>query len=347
MQWGGRYVVQGQNSALFSFESAGGSLSNTNPRRAHKDRVGVQTRLDLHNLQSAVRHYYQQGLAASTQKSYQTGQHRYLAFCSSIKKSPLPTTEDTLLMFVGHLAQQGLSHASIKVYLSAIRNLHVSSGLHEEFAKQLTPHLELVLKGIKKEKAKAAPLPTRMPITIDIMVKIKVTLLRCPSKYDNVLLWAACCLAFFGFLRCGEFTVPSQNEYDPTAHLSLEDIAVDNKSSPTVIQVNIKQSKTDPFRQGVQLYLGKTNTDICPVSAILPYLAIRGARLGPLFVLEDGSYLTRQCFATMVSSALKLAGVNDKLYTTHSFQIGAATSAKEAGVSDVHIKMLGRWKSNA
>ena len=28
-------------------------------------------------------------------KSYQTGQHRYLTFCSSIKKSPLPTTEDT------------------------------------------------------------------------------------------------------------------------------------------------------------------------------------------------------------------------------------------------------------
>ena len=250
-------------------------------------------------------------------------------------------------MFVGHLAQQGLSHASIKVCLSAIRNLHVSSGLHEEFAKQLTPRLELVLKGIKKEKAKAAPLPTRMPITIDIMVKIKAALLRCPSKYDNVLLWAACCLAFFGFLRCGEFTVPSQNEYDPTAHLSLEDIAVDSKSAPTVIQVNIKQSKTDPFRQGVQLYLGKTSTDICPVSAILPYLAIRGARIGPLFILEDGSYLTRQRFATMVSSTLKHTGVNDKRYTTHSFRIGAATTAKEAGVSDVHIKMLGRWKSNA
>ena len=83
------------------------------------------------------------------------------------------------------------------------------------------------------------------------------------------------------------------------------------------------------------------------MSAILPYLAIRGARIGPLFVLEDGSYLTRQRFATMVSSTLKHAGVNDKLYTTHSFRIGAATTAKEAGVSDVHIKMLGRWKSNA
>ena len=36
------------------------------------------------------------GLSSVPQKSYQTGQHRYLTFCSSIKKSPLPTTEDTL-----------------------------------------------------------------------------------------------------------------------------------------------------------------------------------------------------------------------------------------------------------
>ena len=34
-------------------------------------------------------------------------------------------------------------------------------------------------------------------------------------------------------------------------------------------------------------------------------------------------------------------------YNTHSFRIGAATSAKQAGISDVHIKTLGRWQSDA
>ena len=114
-----------------------------------------------------------------------------------------------------------------------------------------------------------------------------------------------------------------------------------------VIQVTIKQLKTDPFRQGVDIYLGKTGKDICPIQAIVPYLIIRGAQPGPLFVFADGSYLTRQRFASLITSTLQRAGINDKQYNIHSFRIGAATTAKEAGISDVHIKMLGRWKTSA
>jgi hypothetical protein len=52
-------------------------------------------------------------------------------------------------------------------------NLHVHAGLHEIFSKQLSPRIELVLKGIKRENAKIRPPPTRLPITIDIMGKIR------------------------------------------------------------------------------------------------------------------------------------------------------------------------------
>ena len=171
--------------------------------------------------------------------------------------------------------------------------------------------------------------------------------MKAPQKYDNILLWAACCLAFFGFLRCGEFTVPSQTSYDKDAHLSINDIALDSRSSPTVVIVTIKQSKTDPFRQGIRLFLGKTGTDVCPVSGILPFLAVRGNEQGALFILEDRTLLTRQKFAARLTATLSEAGINDKRYATHSFRIGAATTAKEAGIDDSQIKMLGRWKSNA
>ena len=203
------------------------------------------------------------------------------------------------------------------------------------------------MKGIKKDKAKSTQPCPWLPITVEIMVKLKRVLQGSDKEHDSIMLWAACCLAFFGFLRCGEFTVPAQATYDPEEHLSVADIAIDNRLSPSVIQVKIKQSKTDPFRQGVQLYLGKTDEVICPITGILPYLAIRGAKPGPLFILKDGTYLTRQQFAALLSHTLLQAGISDKRYTTHSFRIRAATSAKDSGISDVHIKMLGRWKSNA
>ena len=199
-------------------------------------------------------------------------------------------------MFVSHLAQQGLTHQTIKVYLSAVRNLHVSAGLHNQFAAQLTPRLEMVLKGIKKDKAAATP-RTRLPITVEIMERLRCTLIKQPTDHNNIMMWAACSLAFFGFLRCSEFTVPSQEGYSPAVHLSLQDISLDSRESPTKIQVRIKESKTDPFRHGCTLCLGKTGKDICPIRAVLPYLAKRGAQYGPLFLTADGTYLTRGIFS--------------------------------------------------
>ena len=97
------------------------------------------------------------------------------------------------------------------------------------------------------------------------------------------MLSAVCCIAFFGFLRVGELTVPGDNTYDPAVYLSYTDITVDNPNNPRVIKITIKQSKTDPFRKGIDLYLGRTFTDLCPVISLMNYLPISHTREGPLF----------------------------------------------------------------
>ena len=79
------------------------------------------------------------------------------------------------------------------------------------------------------------------------------------------MIWAACCLALFGFSRISEFTVPAQNQYGHTTHFSILDVSIDDKDSPKLLQVWIKQSKTDPFHQKVDIYLGKTDEDVCPI----------------------------------------------------------------------------------
>ena len=269
------------------------------------------------------------------------GQRCYLSFCAAAQRQAVPTTETTLMLFATDLATSGLAYTSVKVYLSAVHHLHMIKGKHTQFTVQLTPCLKQVLKGIKKAQAVRRQPTTRKPITLSIMKGIRATLLSLPRCFANIMTWAACCLAFFEFLRSSEFTVPAQDDYDSSTHLSLQDITIDSRSAPRMTRVRIKQSKTDPFHQGVDVYLGRTDTDICPVKALLPYLAIRGNRPGPLFIQEDGRMLTRQSFS---STRLQLAEGN---YNTHSFRIGAAMTAMEAQIPETHIKMLGRWHSDA
>ena len=70
----------------------------------------------------------------------------------------------------------------------------------------------------------------------------------------------------------------NDSSYDPTVHFSLGDIALDNNRRPFLVRVTIKQSKTDPFRKGVGIFVGRTESDICPVAALLDYWQSGGRR---------------------------------------------------------------------
>ena len=206
--------------------------------------------------------------------------------------------------------------------------MHVSAGLHNLFNAQLTPRLQLTLKGIQKSQASAQPPRVRLPITLQIMGNIKDLLSKQPRSYTNIMIWAACCLAFFAFLRVSEFTIPADDQYDESCHLSFTSVSVDNRNNPKQLRISIKQSKTDPFRKGVDIFLGTTSNNVCPIKGILPYLAIRGNQKGPLFVFEDGRSLTQQRFSSALDSLLNQLHINTDHYNTHSFWIGAATSAR-------------------
>ena len=101
------------------------------------------------------------------------------------------------------------------------------------------------------------------------------------------MLWAAYCMAFFGFLRAGEITVPSFKVYDQEGHLSVGDVALDSQRDPAVIRVHIKESKTDPFHKGVYVcLLGEDGEPVTPSCS--NFSLPRGARCGggPIFPLH-------------------------------------------------------------
>ena len=92
-----------------------------------------------------------------------------------------------------------------------------------------------------------------------------------------MMLWAACCVGFVGFLRAGEFTSQPGQDFEPSSSLTPEDIAVDDHSNPSMVCIHLKCSKTDPFRHGVDIFLGRTDQDLCPVAVLLAYMAVRPA----------------------------------------------------------------------
>ena len=161
------------------------------------------------------------------------------------------------------------------------------------------------------------------------------------------MLWAALCTAFFGFLRLGEMTTPTQTSHDPAVHLCFKDISVDNPAAPQIVSLTIKQSKTDQLRSGNMVHRQSMNNELCPVAALLAYVALRDDRPGPLFLFQDGKFLTAASLVIHLRAALDSLGMDSTSYAGHSLRIGAATTAASVGLQDCMIKSLGRWRSNA
>ena len=138
-------------------------------------------------------------------------------------------------------------------------------------------------------------------------------------------------------------TVPSRHTYDPSTHLAFDDLALDSPIKPSVMESRLKASKTDPFRKGISIFVGRTNNDLCLIAAMLAYIARRGGDQGPLFRRSDGQPLTQSHFVMALRERLATCGFDQSKYFGHSFRrIGPATTATLQGIPDSTIKVLGR-----
>ena len=285
-----------------------------------------------------------QGLASSTHRTYKSAQLRFVNFCSQAGRlhpsgSPCPASEWTLCLFATHLSSS-LCSSSIKIYLSAVRSMHIDLGLPDPLVACL--QLQRVLRGIKRTQGSTGS--SRLPITDHHMLIIYKSL--CLSNHDHLMFRAASTLAYFGFLRSSEFTVSSLSAFNPLVHLSISNIAVDSHVSPSCLQLNIKASKTDPFRKGCCLYIGMGRPPLCALSALIQYLPLRGQSPGPLFLLSSGQPLSRALLTRWLKDIFAAAGIEGS-FSSHSFRIGAATVATRSGIPDHLIQAMGHWNSDA
>ena len=292
------------------------------------------SQLDLYQLEVKAAQLINLGISPSTDKVYDTGKKAYLNKVQ-LHTNPSPRGSPDIL-FVTELSQTLVVYNSVRTYLAGVRHFHVVNSAGNPLQDKL--RLQLALAGIHRWNPKAGG--TRLPITPLVLRAIKKVLDAASTDYQNILLWAACCVGFFRFMRLGEFTLTSRSTtaFNPTCmpSVSIQDVAINSHSNPT---------PSIPPRSII--YLSRTGTDLCPVSALLAYFTICGDVPGPLFIHQDKSPLTKHKLILMLRSTLQEAGINATYYSGHSFRIRAAMKAAVCGISETIITQMGRWRSSA
>ena len=233
-----------------------------------------------------------------------------------------------LRYFASWLSNQ-VSFPTIKLYLAGIRFAHLENSLVDPLAD--APRLRLLLRGIKRTIGLSSR--RRLPITMSVMCQLKGALADDPqiASQDKLMLWSAFTLAFFGFLRSSEFTSPSATHFNPLVHLACSDISFTSDGS---LLLQLKASKTDPFRMGCSITLAPSGRSVCAVRAMHRYLAHQlPGNSTPLYFFTTGQFLTRDKVTSILRCQLQRLGFAMESYASNSFRIGAATTAAEAGLT--------------
>ena len=111
---------------------------------------------------------------------------------SSTPMARLALQMSGLCLFVS-FPDDSIQHSSIKVYLSAVRTLHIEQGFPDPLLNCL--RLQRVLRGVKRSQG--SPAARRLPITDSLLLVIHRALDL--TNFDHCAFWAACMLGILVF----------------------------------------------------------------------------------------------------------------------------------------------------
>ena len=250
----------------------------------------------------------------------------------SVRNLPLNSTH--VLTYLSYLSLKGLAPSTITTYTSAISYVHRMNSLPDPTNQFV---VQKVLSAINKSTGNR---DSRLPITQFLLNRLlDSTEFVISNQYNKLLIRAMFSLAFYGLFRIGEITIQTSG----VVPLKFEQIQL--LTNKLVISItNFKNNKTDkPFDIVIHQIGGK----FCPYKMMMDYLDLRGSAPGPLFCFVNQKHVSRHFFTTKLKSCLTFCGLNTRLYLSHSFRIGGASFLASIGMSDVQIKLMGRWSSDS
>ena len=275
-------------------------------------------------------------ISQNTLKMYDVAWQLLLKFTRELEISPVfPPSLKDVINFISYLSLKGYASSTIKSYVSAISFKCKMNNVSDTSNCFIIRKMLTGLGRLDRRK------DLRMPITYDLLVKIIHALPNiCYSNFESTLFAALFSLAFFGFMRVCELV--QESDVKVSHALQSENVKISN----TFIEILLAHSKSDQLGKGVVISLPSTSGIICPVRLLQSYDKLKPHHMGSYFRHATGHPVTRYQFTCVLSKALNQAGINSNFYSSHSFRIGAATSAAMMGLEDEQIAKCGRWTSN-
>ena len=309
------------------------------------------------SMQSAVIKACNNSISKNTWASYGSVKGHLLKCQRKLgQRFAFPMGEPQIIVFVAYLlSSEKLKAASVENLLSALRMMHLSEGY---FAPTLRPDtVKLLLRGRGNHDALLArSQPGRLPVTLEVMELIRLTLRLDRSKDDKekAVIWAICTLAFTGGFRIGELLSKKARSIDPDFDLQKKNILHVTRQvggvSKQLLVVTLKCPKeTRQNKVAVRVEVFSNRTRFCPVSAYLDYVkkvGVRDENSAAFRVPNSGNAFRHQRLNLELKKMLEPV-ISYGAISGHSFRSGMATLMGRAGFEDAEIQACGRWSSSA
>ena len=277
--------------------------------------------------------------APSTVKKYSSAFLRWKDWLSQkFEVDCCPASPIQVSLYLTYLITKSSTSSSIEEAINAISWAHqiacADDPTQSDLVKQVLAGAKWILahKTVKKE-----------PITPEILSQLVDRFAGEKAELDDVRVIIWCLIGFAGFLR-----------YSELAALKESDIQI----FPQHMEIFIKSSKTDQYRDGAWIVIARTATKICLVRMTERYLTLGDISSSPDLHLfhgitrsKNGVKLRKQGSLSytrmreLLLEKLKKIGLNPKHYGLHSLRAGGATAAANAGVPDRLFKRHGCWCS--
>lgn len=259
-------------------------------------------------------------VARNTVVGYSYDVRMYAAWCANFHRASLPTTTETLALYLTDLLSQGKKITTARRRKCAIVHEHRARG----FPCPDTREIQELLRGAQRLRGEK---PRQMrPVSVPELRRMSAGL----AKIGTAAAMRNRALLVVGFA--------SALRRSNLAALTIADV----EFSPQGLVLRIDREKQDQEGRGrlIGILRGRhTHTD--PVRVLKGWLRLRGDHPGPLFsrlsVHRRGAPLDGECICRVVKKCVDSIGLNSSNYGAHSLRSGCVSAAGEANVGILRI----------